>query len=383
MTTPTPYSLLPTPSTRRFAFPYRLELEPRLTTPRWLPWATSLGSVVFALVVGGLVLAYVGGDPIDAYAHIFNAAFGNPGVLSDTLVKASPLILTGLACLIAFRARLWNIGAEGQFFIGAFGATFVVQQMFDKDASPWLVIPTMALMGFACGALWGAIPGFLRGRFGVNEIITTLMMNYIAFFWNDFFIYGRWSDRGFQLTPTFPKNAWMPRLSDFADQFPAFSGIPIHAVLFLGLAATVAIAYLLFRTRWGYEIRLIGDNARAAEYAGINIVRNTVFVLALSGGLAGLAGMAEVSGVVHRLQERISPGYGFTAIIVAWLAKLNPWAVIPVAIVFGGLIIGSREIQPSGLSRMLQGIVLFAIIGSEILNRYRVRLVRAQLSQSL
>lgn len=361
---------------RTIRLPFAIKFEPRLTVPRWLPLATSTGSILFGLLSGAIVLASVGGNPIDAYFHIFNAAFGNLGVWSDTLVKASPLILTGLACLLAFRMRLWNIGAEGQFFLGAYGATFIVQQVFDKNTSPWIFLPTMMVAGVVAGALWGFIPGFLKAKFGVNEIITTLMMNYIAFFWNDFFIYGSWSDRGFQLTPTYPSNAWLPRLSDYAAQIPQFAGLTIHLGLLFGLIATVVVWYLLTRTRWGYEIRLIGDNPNAARYAGIDIVRNTVLVMMVSGGLAGLAGMAEAAGVVHRLQERISPGYGFTAIIVAWLAKLNPWALIPVAILFGGLLIGSREIQPSGLARMLQGIVLFALIGSEVLNRYRIRIER-------
>lgn len=371
----------PSPATldkpRGIRSPFSIKLEPRLEMPRFLPFATSLGSIVVSLVLGGLILAFVGGNPFDAYTHIFNAAFGNPGVLSDTLVKASPLILTGLACVVAFRMRLWNIGAEGQFYLGAFGATFVVQQVFDKNTSPWIFLPAMAVAGTLAGALWGFVPGLLKAKFGVNEIITTLMMNYIAFFWNDFFIYGSWSDRGFQLTPTYPGNAWLPRLSDYAEQFPQFAGLTIHLGLLVGLIATVCVWYFLTRTRWGYEIRLIGDNPNAARYAGINIVRNTVVVMMISGALAGLAGMAEVAGVVHRLQERISPGYGFTAIIIAWLAKLNPWALVPVAIVFGGLLIGSREIQPSGLARLLQGIILFTLIGSEVLNRYRIRIERA------
>jgi len=356
--------------------PFAIRIEPRMTVPRWLPLATSAGSVVLSLVLGGFVLAYVGGDPINAYLHMFDAAFGNPGVLSDTLVKAAPLILTGLACTIAFRMRLWNIGAEGQFYLGAFGATFIVQQVFGKTTSPWIFIPTMMVAGIVAGALCGAIPGVLKAKFGVNEIITTLMLNYIAFFWNAYFIYGSWSDRGFQLTPTFPQGAWLPRLSDYAAQIPGFAGMTIHLGLVFALGATVVVWYLLSRTRWGYEIRLIGDNPNAARYAGINIVRNIVLVMMLSGGLAGLAGMAEVSGVVHRLQDKISPGYGFTAIIIAWLAKLNPWAVIPVAILFGGLLIGSREIQPSGLARLLQGIILFALISTEVLNKYQIKIER-------
>lgn len=362
------------PRTRRW--PFSIKIEPRLQVPRWLPFATSVGSVIFALLLGALILKFVGGDPVDAYVHIYNAAFGDIGVFSDTLVKASPLILTGLACALAFRMRLWNIGAEGQFFLGAFGATFIVQQVLPKDTSPWIFIPTMMVAGFAAGALWGFIPGYLKAKFGVNEIVTTLMLNYIAVFWNDFFIYGAWSDRGFQLTPVFPRTAWLPRLADYAQTFPEFSGLTLHLGLGFGLLATVAMWYLLTRTRWGYEIRLIGNSPNAAKYAGLNIVRNTIMVMMLSGGLAGLAGMAEVAGVVHRLQDKISPGYGFTAIIIAWLAKLNPWAIIPVAVLFGGLLIGGREIQPSGLAKMLQGIILFALIGSEVFNRYHIRIER-------
>jgi simple sugar transport system permease protein len=142
-----------------------------------------------------------------------------------------------------------------------------------------------------------------------------------------------------------------------------------------GLIAAVVVWWIFERSRWGYEIKLIGDNPEAARYAGINITRNMVLVMMVSGALAGLAGMAEISGVVHRLQERISPGYGFTGIIVAWLAKLNPFAVILVSILFGALIVAGREIQPSGLSQLLQGIVLFLVISSDVLLRYRIRLV--------
>jgi simple sugar transport system permease protein len=231
----------------------------------------------------------------------------------------------------------------------------------------------MMVAGIIAGAVWGFIPGILKAKLGVNEIITTLMLNYIAVFWNAYFIYGDWSDHGFQLTPVYPRNAWLPRLADYAVQVPQFAGMTIHLGLVFGLVAVIGIWFLMTRTRWGYEIRLIGDNPNAAKYAGIDIVKNVVLVMMLSGGLAGLAGMAEVAGVVHRLQDKISPGYGFTAIIIAWLAKLNPWWVIPVAILFGGLLIGSREIQPSGLARMLQGILLFTLIGSEVLNRYQIR----------
>lgn len=368
----------PVVKSRRVRLPFSIKLEARLETPRWLPWATTLGSILAALLITALILVWVGADPIRSFRAIYLAAFGNSGVVSDTLVKATPLILTSLACLLAFRMRLWNIGAEGQFYLGAWGATLIVENVLGKDASAWLFIPLMLVSGFFFGALWGFIPGVLKARFGVNEIITTLMLNYISLFWVAYWVFGAWSERGFQLTPTFPRQAWLPRLTDYAAVFKPFSGLTVHLGFVLAILAVVGVWYLLTHTRFGYEIRLIGDNPNAAKYAGVNIAAMTIFVFMLAGGLAGIAGMAEVSGVVHRLQDRISPGYGFTAIIIAWLAKLNPWAVVPVAIIFGGLLIGSREIQPSGLARLLQGILLFTLISSEVLNRYRVRIERVK-----
>lgn len=361
-----------------FRFPYSIQLEPRLSTPRWLPWATTIGSVIFALLVTGIIMLWVGADPIRSFRAIFLAAFGDWYVFSDTLVKATPLILTSLACLIAFRMRLWNIGAEGQFYLGAWGAALIVEAVLGKDASPWIFIPLMLISGFAFGAFWGFIPGFLKARFGVNEIITTLMLNYIAIYWVAFWVFGSWSERGFQMTPMFPRAAWLPRLTDYASFFKPFSSMTVHLGFIFAVLAAAGVWYLLTRTRYGYEIRLIGDNPNAAKYAGVNIAAMTIFVFMLSGGLAGIAGMSEVTGVVHRLQDRVSPGYGFTAIIIAWLSKLNPWAVIPVSILFGGLLIGTREIQPSGLARMLQGILLFTLISTEVLNRYRIQIERVR-----
>ncbi len=368
-----------TPKARGLRLPFSIKLEPRLETPRWLPWATTVGSVALALLITAIVLLAVGADPIRSFRAIYLAAFGNLGVFSDTLVKATPLILTGLACLIAFRMRLWNIGAEGQFYLGAWGATLIIEAVLGSDAPGWVFIPLMVISGFAFGALWGFIPGILKARFNVNEIITTLMLNYISLYWVAYWVFGSWSERGFQMTPMFPRQAWLPRLTDYASSIKIFSGLTLHLGFVFAILAVVAVWYILTRTRFGYEIRLIGDNPNAAKYAGVNIAAMTIFVFMFSGGLAGIAGMSEVTGVVHRLQDRISPGYGFTAIIIAWLAKLNPWAVIPVAILFGGLLIGSREIQPSGLARLLQGILLFTLISSEVLNRYRVKIERVKM----
>ncbi len=364
---------------RKRVFPFHIRMEKRIKEPP--PWFSSLISfiaIIFSLLLGAFVIAFVGGDPFRSYAHIARASFGNIGVLSDTIVKATPIILTALACSVAFRMRLWNIGAEGQFIMGAFGATAVVLiPLLPAETSPWIFIPTMMVAGMITGGLWGFIPGYLKAKLQVNEIITTLMLNYIAIAWVNFFIFAVWSEGGFPMTMKFPTTAWLPRLLDYADQLPVLRGLTTHLGLFIGIGAAVVVWFIIYRSRWGYEIRLIGDNQRAAEYAGINIARNTILVMMLSGALAGLGGVSEVSGVVHRLQTSpVAAGYGFTGIIVAWLAKLNPFVIILVSILFGALILAGREIQPSGITRMIQGIILVSLIASDFLMRYRVQLYR-------
>jgi simple sugar transport system permease protein len=369
-TTPTPF---------RPRLPFTIQIEPRLQAGgRWFSIAVSIGAVIFALILGGFLIALVGGDPLRTYAHIAEVSFGNKGGISDTLTKATPLIFVGLACAIAFRMKLWNIGAEGQFFLGAFGASAVVLiPLLPAETSPFIFIPAMMIAGMLAGALFGLIPGFLKARFRVNEVITTLMLNYIAIAWNNFFIFAVWTEGGFQMSRVFPRNAWLPRLSDLAAQFPIFSGgLTLHLGFAFALIAAVVVWFILNRSKWGYEIRLIGDNPKAAEYAGIPIKRNIVLVMMVSGALAGLAGMSEITGVVHRLQGTISPGYGFTGIIIAWLAKLNPFAVIVVSIFFGALLLAGREIQPSGIPKMIQGIVLVCLIASDFFVHYRVHIAR-------
>lgn len=360
---------------------WRIKLEPRLEEmPGWFPAAVSAGAVVVALILGGVVIAVVGGNPFASYAYIARASFGNIGVLSDTIVKATPIILTALACSIAFRMKLWNIGAEGQFIMGAWGASAVVlAPVVAAESSRWVFIPAMALAGMGMGALWGLIPGYLKAKFNVNEIISSLMLNYIAVSWVNFWIFGVWSEGGFQMSPKFPEGASLPRLSEYASSIPFFRGLTTHGGLIFGIIAAVILWFIVYRSRWGYEIRLIGDNPQAAKYAGISIVKNTILVMALSGALAGLGGMSEVAGVVRRLQTSpIAAGYGFTGIIVAWLAKLNPLVIILASLLFGALILAGREIQPSGIPKMIQGIILVCLIASDFLLRYRVRLVHGE-----
>lgn len=356
--------------------PLRLRIERVPVQPRWLRWLSPVIMVIVALVVGAGLLALTGAQPWAVYRRMAELAFGSAFGWSDTTIKATPLILAGLGVSIAFRMRLWNIGAEGQLYLGAFMATGVALHLLPADSPAWLMLTTMAIAGFIGGAIWGIIPGILKAKLNVNEIITTLMLNYVAILWNNFFIYGPWSERGFGLTPQFPRNAWLPRFTDFADVFPGFRGITAHFGIFIAIILAVILWLVWQRTRWGFEVTVVGDNPRAARYAGINLTRNIILVMALSGGLAGLAGMSEVAGVVHRLQERFSPGYGFTAIIIAWLAKLNPLNIILVSYLFAGLLVGGDAIQPAGIAELLQGVILFVVVGGEMLLYYRLRFVR-------
>jgi ABC-type uncharacterized transport system permease subunit len=174
----------------------------------------------------------------------------------------------------------------------------------------------------------------------------------------------------------FQRNAWLPRLSDYGKTLPAFSGLTTHMGLLFAIVAAIILWIILSKSRWGYEIRLIGDNPRAAQYAGVSISKNIILVMMVSGALAGLAGMSEIAGVVHRLQGAISPGYGYTGIIIAWLAKLNPLAVIFVSILFGALILAGREVQPSGIPTLIQGVIMVSLIASDFFLRNRITITR-------
>jgi general nucleoside transport system permease protein len=377
--------------------PYRVRVEVRSDNPGWLGVASSILGVVLALIVGGFVLRAAGApDPIATYREIFKEGFGTPadwragigalmagsdcpkgmlcfGPLSDTLVKASPILLTGLACIVAFRMKLWNIGADGQMFLGAWAATAVAVFILPKTTDRVVMLAAMGLAGIVAGLAYGAIPGFLKARLNINEIITTLMLNYVGYKWLEYFIVvGPWSIGDFESTGRFPTSATWPRLTEYAARVPILSGLTAHPGILIGILAAILLAWVLYRSRWGYEIRVIGDNPNAARYAGISLQRNILLVMMLSGALAGLAGMNEVAAL-RELNGRFQRGYGFTGVIVAWLARLNPLAAILVAFLFGGLLVGTKMIMPQGIASMLQGVILFVVVGTELLFRYRVR----------
>ncbi|HEY77322.1 MAG TPA: ABC transporter permease [Thermoflexia bacterium] len=346
--------------------------EKRLTRSRRAMFLVPVLSLVLALVFGAMILLVFRVNPLEAYRVMVQGSLGSGYALSETLVKAIPLMLTGLGVAIAFRMLFWNIGAEGQLAMGGIAAAYIALFWADRLPGP-LVLPTMFVAGVLAGAVWGLIPAFLRAALGVNEILTTLMMNYIAILLVEYLYLGPWRDPqgyGFPGTAQFPQVAWLPRLTG-----------RVHVGLIFALVAAVLVWFVLNRTRWGYEIQVIGENPRAARYSGINIGFNILLVMLLSGGLSGLAGMAEVAGISRRLYQGLTVGYGYTAIIVAWLANLNPWGILLVAFLMGALLVGGDQLQvalglPAAVALVLQGAILFFVLGGSIFVNYRVRIIR-------
>jgi simple sugar transport system permease protein len=344
---------------------FRLQKRAQTSTTNTL--LMSALSIGMALIIGAVLLFITGHEPIKAYTAMFKGGFGSIYGISETIVKSIPLMLCALGISLASRMQLWNIGAEGQLYMGAFGATWVALSFPETPA--FLLIPAMFIVGALCGGIWGLLPAIPRAYLGVNEIITTLMLNYVAILWVSYLVFGPWRDPAgfnFPLTPRFSEGAMLPTFGDTR----------IHAGIIFAIAIALLINYGIKHSRWGYEIRVIGESASAAKYAGMNIPKNIVLVMFLSGAICGLAGMAEVSGLTHLLQDNFSPGYGYTAIIIAWLAKLNPAAIIIVSILFGGLEAGGFSLQSSGIPlamvSMIQGLILFFVLGTEIFARYRV-----------
>lgn len=360
-----------------------LKLERRMEPSRTANILVPILSIVLALVAGGVLLLIVGVNPLETYKAMVDGAFGSSYAISETLVRATPLMLTGLAVSIAFRMLFWNIGAEGQLAMGAFAASGVA--LFLPRAVPgisaWVLLPLMLIAGFIGGALWGLIPAALKAFLNVNEIITSLMLNYVAILWIQYLYYGPWKDPlgfGFPGTAPFVETAWLPRLKDTAWLPQIFNTGRLHWGLILAIVAAVIVWLILDRTRWGYEIKIIGENPRAARYAGISIVRNILLVMIISGGLAGLAGFVQVAGISHRLQQGIVVGDGYTAIIIAWLARLNPFGVLIVAVLMAGLFVGGDQIQitmglPAAVALVLQGAILFFVLGGNFFTQYRIR----------
>lgn len=329
-------------------------------------------SLAAGLAAIGVVFLAKGVDPFFAIYKIFSGSFGSMYGFRETVTKAIPLILIASGLTVAYRAKFWNIGAESQLLAGAAAATWLALT-WGAHLPGWLAVLLMFSFGFIAGALWGMVPAILRIRFGINEVISTLMLNYVGAEIIKLLVIGPWKGTtkfGFPYTDDFPKNM----------QLQLISGSRIHYLtLILALVSAVVIFILLFRTRFGYEVRVIGENKEAARYAGINFFKTTLIVMIISGGLAGLAGVGEVAGLHHYLTypDSISSGYGFTAIIVAWLSRLNPIAGIVSGLFFAGILVGGDAIQislnlPQATVNIFNGVILVFLIMGEYFQKNRI-----------
>jgi ABC-type uncharacterized transport system permease subunit len=358
-----------------------MRIERRLEQPRWLAVAVPLGSLVVAFAVATVVLLATHHPPLHTFRRLFDAAFLANGALTETLVAATPLAFTGLAAAVAFRMNLFNIGGEGQLYAGAItGATAAL--LVAGAPSP-VVIALMILAGAAGGAALGAIPGILRAFFSTNEIITSLMLNYVVALILDYLIFDSHSylrdTSGFQAS-VFPQGKMMPDSGTWSTWTLHGLVVPLGALVALGIATAVWVLYS--RTRFGFEVRVIGDSARAGRYAGMRTRRKIFAVMCLSGAIAGIGGASQDGDFRHQLDPRglTQSNYGYTGIVVAALARYNPFAVVLIAFLLGGLQNAGYTLQgadfPSGLVGVLQGLILFCALGGELFVRYRVRFER-------
>ncbi len=323
-------------------------------------------SVLLSLMTASLFLQFMGHHPLEVFASLAIGAFGSAYRLRETLTTSIPLVVTSIGIMIAFKMKFWNIGGEGQILMGAFAASYIALN-YSELPKP-LLLTLMFFAGFLGGGMWALIPALLKVHLGTNETIITLMLNYVAIKWVTYLQYGPWKDpngMGFPQIATFEPNAILPKV------------FGVHIGWIIAIFIVLAISFLLAKTKKGFEISVIGESIDTARYAGMNVKHVIVAAIILSGGICGIVGMMEASGVNRTLSSNVSSGYGFTAIITTWLSGLKASIIIPVSILFAGLIKGGSFIQtaygiPQSASDVLQALILFFIIGSEFFVQYRL-----------
>lgn len=355
----------------------RIELEPRLTSPRWLIVAVPAISVFLALIVGGVFLLLTGHSPVSTYVKLLSNGYTTFYGITDTLGLATPLICTGLAAAFAFRMNLFNIGGEGQMYLGMIGGAWAGIAL--ADHLPKIVaIPVVLAFGALTGGLWVLVPAVLRAKLGTSEIVGTLLLNYVALNLVNYFIFG---SRGFFRDPTtaFPQG----RSVSASARLGGFGTTNTYPTLLIAVLLAVVLWWLIRHSNYGYETSVFADSPNTARYAGMNAVRLTLTVLLISGALAGLGGAMYVVGPVGKVDPGIMQiGLGYAGIVVASLARYNFVAVIITAVLFAGLRVGGAALQissdpvPIAIAVVLQGSVLLFALGGEIFRRNRIRVRR-------
>lgn len=354
--------------------------EAPVVTESW--WARALRmagvpllSVVLAMGIGSIIIASIGKDPVLAFSALLQGAFGGPVQIGETIMRATPLIFTGLAVAFGFRANLFNIGAEGQLVLGALAAAWLGLAL--GGLPPLLAVPLVLLGAALFGAAWAFVPALLKARVGAHEVITTMMFSWIGLYFTSWVVQYPLADKGgIPQTPMLPPAAWLVTLDKI---IPGIPPVRAHIGFLIAVAVAVLVWWILGRTTLGYEVRAVGYNAPAAENGGISIGWTTVRALCISGAIAGLAGASEVLGVQHRLFDQVSAGsgFGFTGIAVALLAKNNPLGVVFAAILFGALSAGAGTMQleadvPQKIITIVQALVIF-FVGAETIITWFIR----------
>ena len=361
-----------------------MRFERRLDQPRWLSVLVPIASMVVAFALMAVVLLATGHNPLSTYRRLFDSAFFADGALTSTLVFCTPIIFTGLAAAAAFRMQLYNIGGEGQFYFGAIAGVGIALYLGDQgvESTPVFVL-AMILAGMVAGAAWAAIPAVLRAFFKTNEIITSLMLNYVAGLVVTYLIIDSksyWRDLESFEGQTFPLGKSIPEEAKWPS---ADLGILGGLVVPLGFVVAIIVAVVLWaaytRTRFGFELQVIGDSQRTARFAGMRLRRKILAVMCISGAIAGLGGASYEGDFAYQIDPTglQTSFFGYTGIVVAALAAYNPLAVVPVGFLLGGLQNAGFTLQgadfPSGLVGVMQGLILFCALGGEVLVRYRVR----------
>lgn len=325
-----------------------------------------IAGIFAALVAAGFLFLALGYNPIEVFASMLIGSVGSIHTLRETLIRTIPLVITSLGISLAFRVKFWNIGAEGQIIMGAFAASFFALRL--PHLPMLIMLPLMALSGTVMGGLWALFAAIVKVKFGVNETIVTLMMNYLALHWVTWLQYGPWRD---------PKALNFPKIANFGDNAVLPDVFGLHFGWVIAIVMTMLIYYLMSHTGFGYEISVVGESRNTARYAGIRVSRVILGVVFLSGAISGLSGMIQASAVSQTLMREIGGGVGYTAIITAWLASLSAPAILIVSFFFAMLIQGGDFIQTAfqisaSVADILQAIILFFVLGSEFFIRYRV-----------
>lgn len=329
-----------------------------------------IAAIGFTLVIAALLILWAQADAGRAYLLLFKGAFGSRFAITETLTRATPLILTGLAAAVAFRSHFYNIGAEGQLYLGALAAVAVGGGTI--SVSPVLMFPAMIVAGMMAGALYLLMPAIAKARLGVDEVVTTLLLNFVALLFVSMMLDGAMKD---PMAMGWPQSVPIASELEFSKLLERSR---VHSGLLMAVAIAIALWFITARTTLGYEMRAVGANAKAAQFAGISVTAVTLKTALLSGGLAGLAGVGEVAGRAGYLTLDMSPGYGYSGIVIAMLAGLNPLGVIVAALFVAGVIVGadsmSREIGvPNYLADVIVAIALLSMLVATMFTRYRLR----------